>query len=62
MTCFGFVFFFLCEPAVAAPPPAVPYCEVALPIRWSEGDARTTKEAVDTENRKWVRFCRAKGG
>lgn len=59
LTCVGFLFSFTCTP-VAAPPPAVPYCQVARPVTWSAADTRETKAAADRENRKWKRFCGGK--
>ncbi len=61
MVCLGFLVMFVCEPAPKAPPPAQPYCDVARPVSWSSRDTRETKEAVDAENRKYVRFCRPRG-
>ena len=59
MTCFGLLFVFVCDPAPAPPPAAVPYCEVARPIAWSARDTRETKAQADRENRKWKTLCGA---
>lgn len=58
MICFG-ILVMVCElTAAPAPPPASTYCQIARPIYWNENDTRQTKEAVDTENRKWKRLCK----
>ena len=56
MICFGFLIMF-CQPH-AAPPVADDYCQIARPISSSVADTRETKEHIDTENRKWKRFCK----
>lgn len=57
MTCWGFLIFMTCAPPEPVAPPAAPYCDVAKPVQWSAHDTRATKEAVDTENRKWRKLC-----
>jgi|1186.fasta_scaffold255545_2 hypothetical protein len=56
MICFGLLVMF-CQPQAPLPVPDT-YCQIARPIYWSAADTRETKEQIDTENRKWKRFCK----
>lgn len=33
------------------------FCQVSKPIYWSTNDTRSTKEQVDTHNKKWKALC-----
>lgn len=42
-----------------APPTADTFCRNYKPVYWSPKDTRESKEANDTNNRKWKRLCRS---
>jgi hypothetical protein len=60
MLCIGFLFFMNCQPA-APPVAAIPYCDIARPVRVSPRDSAATIRRANTEWRKYKHFCRVRG-
>jgi hypothetical protein len=58
ISCTGWAFLYVSLSCTSPPTPILDtYCSNYKPVYWHSKDTRKTKEATDTNNRKWKALC-----